>query len=161
MRVLTPSPKRVPSGRTRPARPPGLEDLHEEDEEEVGRLAGAELGGEVGLDAVLLHAAKGRVGDDDVHSLLRAPVAQGAGEGVVVADVGGDVDAVEEQVGHAEDVRQVLFLDAREAVLDGALVGLGLGLLAQVLDGADEKAARCRRRGRGWSRRAGDSPARR
>ena len=33
------------------------------------------------------------------------------------------------------------FLDAGEAVLDGALVGLGLGLLAQVLDGADQEAA--------------------
>ena len=119
----------------------GLEDLHEEHEEEVGGLAGAELGGEVGLDAVLLHAAEGRVGDDDVHALLRAPVAQRAGEGVVVADVGGHVDAVQQQIGHAQDVRQVLLLDAGEAVLDGALVGLGLRLLAQVLDGADEEAA--------------------
>ena len=119
----------------------GLEDLHEEHEEEVGGLAGAELGGVVGLDAVLLHAAEGRVGDDDVHALLRAPVAQGAGEGVVVADGGGDVDAVQEEIGHAQDVREVLFLDAGEAVLDGALVGLGLGLFAQVLDGADEEAA--------------------
>ena len=119
----------------------GLEDLHEEHEEEVGGLAGAELGGVVGLDAVLLHAAEGRVGDDDVHALLRAPVAQGAGEGVVVADVGGDVDAVQEEIGHAQDVRQVLLFDAGEAVLDGALVGLGLGLLAEVLDGADEEAA--------------------
>ena len=119
----------------------GLEELHEEHEEEVGGLAGAELGGEVGLDAVLLHAAEGRVGDDDVDALLRAPVAQGAGQGVVVADVGGHVDAVQEQVGHAQHVRQVLLLDAGEAVLDGALVGLGLGLLAQVLDGAGEEAA--------------------
>lgn len=83
----------------------GLEDLHEEHEEEVGGFAGAELGGVVGLDAVLLHAAEGRVGDDDVHSLLWAPVAQGPGEGVVVADVGGDVDAVQEEIGHAQDVR--------------------------------------------------------
>ena len=58
-----------------------------------------------------------------------------------MADVGGDVDAVQEQIGHAQHVRQVLLLDAGEAVLDGALVGLGLGLLAQVLDGADEEAA--------------------
>jgi hypothetical protein len=49
----------------------GLEDLHQQHEEEVGGLAGAELGGVVGLDAVLLHAAEGRVGDDDVHALLR------------------------------------------------------------------------------------------
>jgi hypothetical protein len=48
---------------------------------------------------------------------------------------------VQEEIGHAQDVGQVLLLDAGEAVLDGALVGLGLGLLAQVLDGADEEAA--------------------
>ena len=47
----------------------GLEQPHDEDEEQVGGLAGAELGGEVGLDAVLLHAAEGRVGDDDVHAV--------------------------------------------------------------------------------------------
>lgn len=35
----------------------------------------------------------------------------------------------------------MLLLNAGEAVLDGALVGLGLGLLAQVLDGADEETA--------------------
>ncbi len=58
-----------------------------------------------------------------------------------MADVGGDVDAVQEEIGHAQDVREVLLLDTGEAVLDGALVGLGLGLLAQVLDGADEEAA--------------------
>ena len=51
------------------------------------------------------------------------------------------VDAVQEEIGHAQDVREVLFLDAGEAVLDGALVGGGLGLLAEVLDGADEEAA--------------------
>jgi len=65
----------------------------------------------------------------------------GAGEGVVVTDVGGDVDAVQEEIGHAQDVGEVLLLDAGEAVLDGALVGLGPGLLAQVLDGADEETA--------------------
>ena len=73
----------------------GLQDLHEEHEEEVGGLAGAKIGGEVGLNAVFFHAAEGRVSDDHSHALLRAPVAQRAGEGVVVADVGGDVDAVQ------------------------------------------------------------------
>ena len=119
----------------------GFEDLHKEHEEEVGGLAGPELGGEVRLNPVLLHSAEGRVGDDDVHALLRAPVAQGAGEGVVVPDVGGNVDAVQEEIGHAQDVGQVLLLNAGEAVLDGALVGLGLRLLAQLLDGADEEAS--------------------
>jgi hypothetical protein len=119
----------------------GLEDLHEQDEEEVGGLAGAELGGVIRFDAVLLHAAEGRVGDDDVHALPWTPVPQGSGEGVVVTDVGRDVDAVEHEVGHAEHVRQVLLLDAGEAVLNGAFVGLGPGLLTKVLNGADEESA--------------------
>ena len=106
-------------GQHKPGAAAGLEDLHEKHKEEVGGLAGAELGGVVGLDAVLLHAAEGRVGDDDVNTLLRTPVAQGAGESVVVADVGGDIDAVQEEIGHAQDVREVLLLDAGEAVLNG------------------------------------------
>lgn len=110
----------------------GLEELHDEDEEEVRRLAGAELGGEVGLDAVFLHAAEGRIGHDAVDAFLRAPVAEGAAEGVVMADAGGDVDAMEEEVGHAEDVGEVLFLDAGEALLDGALVLVGPRLGAKV-----------------------------
>jgi hypothetical protein len=48
---------------------------------------------------------------------------------------------VEQQVGHAQDVREVLFFDAGKAVLDDFFVGLGFGLAAQVLDGAGEEAA--------------------
>jgi hypothetical protein len=39
-------------------------------------------------------------------------------------------------------VGQVLFLNARETVLNEALVGFGLGLFVQMLDGAVEEAAR-------------------
>jgi hypothetical protein len=53
----------------------GIEQLHDEDE--VRCLAGAELGGEVGLDAVFLHAAEGRIGHDAVDAFFRAPVAEG------------------------------------------------------------------------------------
>ena len=56
-------------------------------------------------------------------------------------DVGRNVDTVQQEIGHAQHVRQVLLLNAGEAFLDSALIGLGLGLLAQVLDGADEEAA--------------------
>ena len=62
-------------------------------------------------------------------------------QGVVVADVGGHVDAVEHQVGHAEHVREVLLLDAGEAVLQDGHVLVGLGLIAEVVDGAGEEAA--------------------
>jgi hypothetical protein len=73
----------------------GFENLHQEYEEEGGGFAGAELGGEIGLDAVLLHAAEGRVCDNDIHALPRPPVTQRAGECVVVADVGGHINSVQ------------------------------------------------------------------
>ncbi len=123
----------------------GLEDLHEENEEEVGGFAGAELGGVVGLNAVFLHAAEGWVGADYVHAFFRAPVAQGAGESVVVADVGRHINAVQEKIGEAENVREMLFLDAGEALLNGAFVGFGLGLLAEVSDEGRDEAARAGR----------------
>lgn len=128
-------------GEDQPSAAAGLEDLHQEHEEQIGRLARAELGGEVGLDAVLLHAAEGGIRDDHIHALLRRPVAQRAGQRVVMVDVGRYVNAVQQQIGHAQDVRQVLFLDAGEAALNVAFMGLGLSLLAQMFDGADEEAA--------------------
>jgi len=69
-------------------------DLHDEHEEEVGGLARTKLGRKVGFDAVLLHTAKGRVGDDDVHTILRTPITQRAGKGIVVPDVGRNIDAM-------------------------------------------------------------------
>ena len=47
----------------------GLEQADDEGQEEVGRLAGLEVLGEVGLDAVLLAPAEGRIGEDDVHAV--------------------------------------------------------------------------------------------
>lgn len=96
-----------------------FEQLDDERHEEVGGLAGAVGGGEVVFDAVLLGAAEGRVGDDDLDPVLLAVVLVGAAEGVVVADVGRGVDAVQDHVGRAEHVRQRLFLHAMDAVLDG------------------------------------------
>ena len=48
---------------------------------------------------------------------------------------------MQEEIGHTEDVRQVLFLDASEALLNAALVCLRLRLLAKVLDRVDKEAA--------------------
>ena len=62
-------------GQHEPGAAAGLEDLHEEHEEQIGGLPGAELGGIIRLDAVLLHAAEGRIGDDDVHAFLGTPIA--------------------------------------------------------------------------------------
>ena len=119
----------------------GLEQLHDEHQKEVGGLPRAELGGEVRLDAILLHAAEGRVCHDHVHTFLWPPITQWTCETIVVPDVGRDVDPVQEEIGHAQDVRQMLFLDASEALLNAALVCFRLRLLAKVLDGVDKEAA--------------------
>jgi hypothetical protein len=59
----------------------GLEDFHDEHEEEVGGLAGAELGGKIRLDAILLHAAKGRVGADEHSRVPSDSSREGGGRG--------------------------------------------------------------------------------
>lgn len=57
-------------------------------------------------------------------------------------NIGRNVDAVEKQIGHAEDVRKMLFLNSRKAFLNCFLMGCGLGLFAKVLDSTDKEAAR-------------------
>ena len=68
-RVFTPSPNSEPSGSTTAARPSGFEQADDQGEEQVGRLAGLEMLREVGLDAVLLAPAEGRIGEDDVDAV--------------------------------------------------------------------------------------------
>jgi hypothetical protein len=119
----------------------GFEDVLDEHQKQVGRFFGAHVGGVALFDAGLFHAAKGRVGEHHVHAVGLGVVAQGAHQGVVVADVAGHLDAVQQQVGDAQHVRHLLFLDAANAVLQhGFLLGV-VHLFAQVLDGADEEAA--------------------
>ena len=91
--------------------------LDDEDEEHVGRLAGADIRGIVGADAIVFHAAKGWIGDDAVHALGELPIVPAFGEGVAVLDHAGHVDAVQHHVGDAEQVGKLLFLDAADALL--------------------------------------------
>ena len=69
------------------------------------------------------------------------PVAQRAGQGVVVPDVGRHVDAVQQQLVMQRRCGRCFFSMPGKQSWMVALVGLGLGLLAEVLDGADEEAA--------------------
>ena len=55
-----------------------FQQFDDERHEEVGGLAGAEVGGEVVFDAVFFGAAEGRVGDDDVDAVFVAVVLVGA-----------------------------------------------------------------------------------
>lgn len=120
----------------------GLEEADDEGQEEVGRFAGAEVGGEVGLDAVLFAAAEGRVGDDDIDAVGSRVADVGAGEGVVVADEAGVFDAVEQHIGDAEHVRELLFLDGSQGGLHPLLVGDFFDVaVAHMAEGASEEAA--------------------
>lgn len=94
-----------PIGQHQASAAAGFEDPHQQDEKQIGRFAGAELGGIVRLDAVFFHAAEGGIGDDDIDAFLGPPILEWAGERVVVPDVGRDVNAVQQQVRHAKDVR--------------------------------------------------------
>ena len=111
---MTPSPNSEPSGSTTAARPCGFQQPNDEGEEQVRGLPRAEVLRKVALDAVLLLAAEGRVGEHDIDPVLRPPADVGAGQGVVVTDEARIVDAVQQHVGHAEHVRKLLLLHRAE-----------------------------------------------
>ena len=82
---------------------PGLEELDHEDDEEVGGFLAAEGGGEVGLDTIGDAGSERRIGEDDLDLLLGTDGVVFGGEAVGVVPVR-DIDAVEDEVGEAEDV---------------------------------------------------------
>jgi len=119
-----------------------LQQVDDQGDEEIGGLPGAEGSGEIVLDAVLFHAAEGGIGHDDVDPVPVRIVPQGAGQGVVVPDVGGRVDAVEDHVGDAEHIGQGFLIDAADGGLEDFFVRRGIdepGTL--VFDHMGEKAA--------------------
>ena len=121
-RVFTPSPNSEPSGSTTAARPPGLSRrmIRARNRSAVSRVR--KCAGEVALDAVFLAPAEGRVGEDDVHPVGLAVADVGPRQGVVVAHEAGVFDAVQQHVGDAEHVRQLLLLHGAQAGLHGLLV---------------------------------------
>ena len=119
----------------------GFEDVFDKHQKQVCRFFGAHIGRKAVLDAWLFDAAKGRVGEDDVHALGGCVVAQRASQGVAVGNEAGHLDAVQHEVGHAQHVGHLFFLDAANAVLQNGFVFGVVHLLAQVFDGADQKTA--------------------
>ena len=93
------------------------------------------------LDARFFNAAKGRIGEDDVHALGGGVVAQRAGQRVAVRNEAGHLNAVQHKIGHAQHVRHLFFLDTANAVLQANFVFGVVHLFAQVLNGAHQKAA--------------------
>ncbi len=117
-----------------------LQQPDDEGEEEVGGFLSAEFLREVGLRAVFLYPTKGRIGEDDVHFVVCAPVAVGLGEVVAALDAG-HFKAMQHKVGGTEQVGQGLFLYPAYGLLQGfALAGL-VDLLVEMVDGAGEEAA--------------------
>ena len=94
----------------------------------------------VGLDAVFFAPAEGRVCQNNVDTVgLRVADVRPC-QRVVMADKGRVVDIVEQQVGDAEHVRELLFLGSAKRLLHLLLVGGGLHVaLAHVADRAREK----------------------
>ena len=97
--------------------------------------AGSSLG-EIALDAVSFTSAEGGIGEHAIDAVGFAVAGVGAGEGVVVVDEAGVFDAVEEHVGSAEHVGQLLFLDCVEAGLEVGFVLCEIDVvLAHMADG--------------------------
>ena len=119
----------------------GFKDVFDEHQKQVGRFFGAYIGRKAMLDARLFDAAKGRVGQDHVYPVGWRLVTQRAAQGVVVANQAGHFDAVQHEVGHAQHVGHLFFLDAQDAFLQRDFFFSVVHLFAQVFDGADQKAA--------------------
>jgi hypothetical protein len=83
--------------------------LDDERHEHVGGFAGAQVGRVVAADAIIFVAAKGRVGDDAIDLVVGAPFVPADAQRVAVLDLAGHVDAVQQHVGGAQQVGQLLF----------------------------------------------------
>ena len=89
----------------------GLEPVHDHRHKQVGSLAAGQVGGKVVFDVGLFTAAVGRVHQNHVEAVLRGVVQHVVQQGVVVVDLG-VVQVVQQQVGDAEHIGELLFLDA-------------------------------------------------
>ena len=132
MRAHTPSPNSVPFGTTTAARAYGrarsprrspsdgatsdayLAQLpHDELQEQQRGFGGLLVFGEIALDAFLLLAAEGRVGEDHIHAVALADVGELEAQGVAGVNLR-RVEAVQQQVHLAEQIRQRLGFAAEE-----------------------------------------------
>ena len=119
----------------------GLEQLDHEDDEEIGGFPAAEGLREVGLHAVGDAGAERRIGEDDVDLLLRADGVVFGLEAVEVMPVR-HVEAVEDEIGEAEDVGDGLQLPAGDGFLEDGLVVEGVDFLfPDEINGGAEEAA--------------------
>ena len=120
----------------------GLQAVHHHVQEQVRRLAAGQVRREIVLHVVLLVATVGGIHQQHVEGFVLGEVQQVVDrQRVAVGDVG-RVDAVEQQVGDAEDVGKLLLLDAVDAAGILLLIVGGLDLRLQLVQEACDEAAR-------------------
>jgi len=120
----------------------GLEDADDECQKEIGSFTGLEVLRKVAFDAVLLTPAKGWISEDDLNTIRLRVADIGPGQRVVVAHEAGVLYAMQQHVGDAEHVRQLLLLHRMQRDLHVDLVFDPLHImLAHVANGAGEESA--------------------
>ena len=100
-----------------------FEQVNNERHKQVCGFAGTEGGREVVFDAIFFHATKGRVGDDDVDAVFVGIVPQRPAQRVVMLNIGGGVNAMQNHVGDAEHMRQGFFVNAINGGLQDFFIG--------------------------------------
>ena len=117
-----------------------LQTVHDDRHKEVRGLGAGQVVGEMVLDLRFLAAAVGRVHEHHVELIVLGVVQHVLEQGVVVIDPG-HVQAVEQHVGDAEHVGELLLFDAVDGIAVGRLVRCVLDLLSQLLEPAGDEAA--------------------
>ena len=97
---------------------------------------------EIAFNAVFLTCSKGRVGEDDVHSIGRTIAYTRARQRIVVPNKTRVLDTVKQHVRDTKHLRELLFLNGAEGFLHVLLILHRFHItLAHVVDGASEKPA--------------------
>ena len=114
---------------------------HDELQEEQRGFRRLFVFGEIALDALLLLAAEGRVGEDHVHAVALADVGELVAERVAGINLR-RVESVQHQIHLAEQIRQRFRFAAEEGFfLQDLAVGHGLHLFRQMIVGFDDESA--------------------
>jgi hypothetical protein len=137
------TPHRQTACRSAPPPPPYLAQLpHDELQEQQRGLRRLFVFREIALDAFLLLAPEGRVGENHIHAVALADVSELEAEGVAGVNLR-RVEPVQQQVHLAEQIRQSLGFAAEErAFLQDPSVGDRFDLLRQMIIRLDQEAAR-------------------
>ena len=118
-----------------------LQQMHDQRQKKVSSFAGLVLSGKVVFYTILFHTTERRIGDDNIYPISGAVVLERAAEGVVVTDVGGDINTVQHHVGQGKHVRERFFFHPMNTLLQNEQVVRVVYLLLEMLNGIGEKAA--------------------